>query len=195
MSPLAVLRVSIELFSPSSHHPSKVSPLSPLCLMASCLTFGFFMLGVDPDVGYYRTVGVHPPSPSSSVSPLQIYPHYESSISSARRALTPVSIRGPHPLRQGTMPDNAFVFVVGSLFVRTDGGPSLIDASQMTVIAAEAGPPHSTDERLFPQFAASYILGFGCIASERYLLPDRSVVIAVRLSQHVRDGVKTFALA
>ena len=72
--------------------------------MASCLTFGFFKLGVDPDVGYYRTVGVHPPPASSSVSPLLIYPHYES----------------------------AFAFVVGSLFVRTDGGPSLIDASIMT---------------------------------------------------------------
>ena len=72
--------------------------------MASCLTLGFFKLGVDPDIGYYRTVGVHPPPASSSVSPLLIYPHYES----------------------------AFAFVVGSLFVRTDGGPSLIDASQMT---------------------------------------------------------------
>ena len=163
--------------------------------MASCLTFGFFRLGVDPDVGYYRTVGMHPPSASSLVSPLQIFPHYESCISSARCALTPVSIRGPHPLRDGTMPDNTFMFVVGSLFVRTDGGPSLIDASQMTVIAAEAGPPHSTDERLFPQFAVSYILGFGSIASDRYVLPDRSIVTAVRLSQHVRNGVKTFAVA
>ena len=55
--------------------------------MASCakseeteseLTFGFFKLSVDPDVGYYRTVGMHPPPASLSVSPLLIYPHYES---------------------------------------------------------------------------------------------------------------------
>ena len=78
--------------------------------MASCaefeeteseLTFGFFKLGVDPDVGYYRTVGVHPPPASFSVSSLLIYPHYES----------------------------AFAFIVGSLFVRTDSGPSLIDVA------------------------------------------------------------------
>ena len=31
--------------------------------------------------------------------------------------------------------ESAFAFVVGSLFVHTDGGPSLIDVSQMTVIS------------------------------------------------------------
>jgi hypothetical protein len=163
--------------------------------MATCLTFGFFKLGADYDVGYYRTVGVHPPPVSSSLSPLQIYPHYDSCLSSARYALTSVSIRGPSPLHYGTLPENAFAFVVGSLFVRTDGGPSLIDASQMTVVPAEAGPPLSTDDSLFPQFAASYIVGFGCIAADRYTLLDHSVVIAVTMSQHVRDSVKTFEVA
>lgn len=163
--------------------------------MATCITFGFFRLGPDHDVGYYRPLGMHPPSASSSVPPLQIFPHYDSTLSSSQYGLTPLSIRGPTPIGGGTLPGNVFAFVLGKLFVRTDGGPSLIDASQMAVIPAEAGPPLSTDESLFPQFSASYVLGFGRITPDRYTLLDHSIVIAVSMSQHVRDGVKRFEVA
>ena len=139
------------------------------------------------------TVGMHPPSVASSVFPLQIYPHYESTLLSTQYALTLVSIQGPSPIHSGTLCKNMFTFVVGSLFVCTNGGLSLIDASQMTVIPAKVPPPPlSTDNSLFPQFAVSYVVGFGHITADRYTLFDHLFIIAITMLQHVRDSVKTF---
>ena len=156
--------------------------------------FGFFNVAHGFRFAFYIPC-TDDDAPAADHTPISIYTHYKSTISSTTHGLLDVSIRSPTPLQGNLIPHNAFVFVVGPVCVRNEGEPSVLDADHMEIIPADAGPPLATDESLFAQFPASNIDAVGVLADGSYRMPDRSYVLPITITQFVRSGVHSFRIA
>lgn len=146
--------------------------------------FGFFNVGVGHHVEFYRNSDRH----------LEMYAIYDAHITNEQEALRQVMIRAPAPIHEGIIPDNAFALVLGPVCIRGERQHSIIDANQMEVIPAEAGPPLSDDVDLFPAFPASYIIGVGNRAGPHYRLPDGKFAFPVAMAEFVRGRSRSFRL-
>lgn len=88
--------------------------------------------------------------------------------------MLPVSIRSLSPLLgellKELLPENAFAQVIIHVYVQADNRTTLIDAHHW-VIPAEAGPPLTTDDTLFPECPDSYFVASSHVAGDVVRLP------------------------
>ena len=165
--------------------------------MSSCRVFAFINVGYDYAFRCYEPP-VGAPPPSAEYNPVAMFRHYRSVMSCEDATSLPVSIRPPLPGSGRLYPYNSTVYIVGDLFVRTDGALSLIDASQMytlPVTALSSLQCDGTVSQYISSFPPPYVDVFGSISSGRCLLSDGSALIFVDVSQYVRNRIMVFQLA
>jgi hypothetical protein len=160
---------------------------------SACFVYGFFNIGEGVQFAYQEAL---PEEDGANfiMPPVAIYIRYSSALSNAAHAVVPVSVRSPLPLPAAVVPANTFVYVAGRMSVRPGDRPTLIDAHDIVIIPADAGPPLSTDETLYPQSPATRVVACGRVSGNAFTLPDLTLVIPVRISQIVWGRQRAFVI-
>lgn len=124
-------------------------------------------------------------------SPGQWFAFYHSTIACCDDSLLVANIRVRHDPDEDIYPDKSILFLIGKAFIRP-GGASLIDVAHAEVVPGNSR--FAGYENSAPQFFFPYFFSVGTISGEERMLDDRSLVVAVAISDFIRNETRSFHL-
>jgi hypothetical protein len=157
-------------------------------MFSSCIVSGFFNLTSGNRVlirNHYNVVPNQTPTLNGTH-----YAFYDSLITCGDDSFASAVIRVPCPLSDVVRPDGTVAYIIGSAFIQTGEKTTLIDATRVTYIPAEASS-------FFPPVSAFFAAHFDCLGSvcgEPYILKDRFIVFPIAISVFVHNEMRSFQI-
>jgi hypothetical protein len=161
-------------------------------IMASfCHVAGYFTIGRRVRYAFYTRTPTPNSDPADNTM-LPLFAHYDCAVTGKTGATTPAEIRSAQPIRNDVHTPGTVVFVLGNIYVRTGGIPSIIDAVHMYALP---GDPETASYSLsVPKTTTTHFSANGRTCTTTEMSDDGTKSFVLSVSQYVRQSTKTFRI-